>query len=1107
MGFVITLMLVSSLIVGIPSTASAAAESWSTLALPSATGLTLADVDITQIVTVPGAIYASAVCEGSAVLPAWTANRYRLIKSTDAGKTWSVMAGTASGGLALGAGIYIVDIVASPQNTNTIYVAVTDGVAGSADNQVYKSTNGGSSFLAPYGVPVAGVIESLDVSWNGTNTVLVVGSTGDAAATNILTLQDVSLAAWQPFGSAIGGWVNVWDVKFAPNFATNGGLVAVVDDGAATFVTTRVGAGGWSIASAKNTVAAAAPAPIAPVHGAFIGLPSDYDPVSAPELFVGTNGTGTDNVFDVDFNAAPLARAPGAVLTVPAANTSVSSMAVTGSAVAGSATIVIGANAVAAATNTGMVFVSKSNGGSWTFAAKNPAGGQNAGAGVGSNTQVALAGDFSATNPTIYAGTIGQDQATLGAGGTPDGLVDNSEFAVSTDYGANFNGRALCDTAVTTIEGLKAAGASTALFMVATDANTITSIWRTSNVTVGNDWWRIYSAQDDAAAASPFIVVQPTSTFDTDKTLWVAVANPTGGTLDTMSSTNADTSAGFSGVRTAIVAGTCIPTAMAVASPTVVFIGDSGGMVIRTRDRGANWSTNTPGGAVTSLATSPTYSADSGVLVGDAAGAVFQSTNGGSAWTALVGGVALAGNEYVAFDPAFSTNAKLYTGDATGTNRWDGAATGGWVRLDTNANFPAAKPATNVIAIAGPSGLTTPTATLYSVDPTAAATAVVTNLVGSVKRTVNSLSSGGVGGSVAQEWLGQTIPLAGVTFNCGAGGQSLSTAAPAAVGNNVWAVDTALQTVYAFSDKLAVQSVIATPSSITLTTAALTWSSLVPSGDTWSINYVVQGRVNGSGTAFGTAFASPAVTSNNWTAAALTPSTKYDIRVRATVPNCSYYSATVSFTTMIGAGPWDPSQNSAGAISINPAPGATVTTVTPILSWNTAAGATGFELQLSANADMSSPAIDLSGASAIANGSQTTYAIPAASKLTDGNVYYWHVRAVMSGAFSSYSGTFAFQVSVPKTTTTSPPVTITQPPATTMTLTVSIPAAPPVTTTVITQPPATTTTIVMTQAPATTITIPPAPAQPTPAWVWAIIAIGGILLIVVIVLIARTRKV
>jgi len=105
-------------------------------------------------------------------------------------------------------------------------------------------------------------------------------------------------------------------------------------------------------------------------------------------------------------------------------------------------------------------------------------------------------------------------------------------------------------------------------------------------------------------------------------------------------------------------------------------------------------------------------------------------------------------------------------------------------------------------------------------------------------------------------------------------------------------------------------------------------------------------------------------------------------------------------------------------------------------------------------------------------------ALPLTITLVRGKTYFWRVRAIEPN-MGDWSPSANFMIA--ELTTTPPP------PATTQT-TITIPPPPPGTTTIITVPP------------------PEEPAQIAPAYIWAIIVIGAILVIAVIVLIVRTRR-
>jgi hypothetical protein len=147
-----------------------------------------------------------------------------------------------------------------------------------------------------------------------------------------------------------------------------------------------------------------------------------------------------------------------------------------------------------------------------------------------------------------------------------------------------------------------------------------------------------------------------------------------------------------------------------------------------------------------------------------------------------------------------------------------------------------------------------------------------------------------------------------------------------------------------------------------------------------------------------------------------------------------------------------------------------------VFNWSSFKFANGYEFQLAMDADMTDFVADMSGANALGN--ITSY--QPASLLEYSTTYYWRVRAILgtATAFSDWSAVVGFTTeAVP--VAPEPTEIIVEPTPITIT-----PAAPP--------PPA------------------PAPAAPvdtaTPAYIWAIIGIGAVLVIVVITLIVRTRR-
>jgi hypothetical protein len=102
-----------------------------------------------------------------------------------------------------------------------------------------------------------------------------------------------------------------------------------------------------------------------------------------------------------------------------------------------------------------------------------------------------------------------------------------------------------------------------------------------------------------------------------------------------------------------------------------------------------------------------------------------------------------------------------------------------------------------------------------------------------------------------------------------------------------------------------------------------------------------------------------------------------------------------------------------------------------------------------------------------------------------GETYYWKVR-VNDPVYGPWSEVRSFTIEEPEAAAIAPPAQVTVQPAPAPEVTVEAPAPAP--------------------APQVTVEVPPAEVPPTPGYIWAIIAIGAILVIAVIVLILRTRR-
>ncbi|MBA7663250.1 hypothetical protein ES703_71289 [subsurface metagenome] len=180
----------------------------------------------------------------------------------------------------------------------------------------------------------------------------------------------------------------------------------------------------------------------------------------------------------------------------------------------------------------------------------------------------------------------------------------------------------------------------------------------------------------------------------------------------------------------------------------------------------------------------------------------------------------------------------------------------------------------------------------------------------------------------------------------------------------------------------------------------------------------------------------------------------WKVRVQAGDPLRSEWSRVWNFTMKLG-------KPAAPDLAI-PSPGAQEVILSPSFYWPSVSNADTYQIEV---------ATDTEFASLVASAEVSVNSWVCDTTLAYSTGYYWRVRALANDLVLSGWRVMSF-TTMPKPAAVTPPVTITP--------------APP--------------------APEITITVPPTPLAPTPMWVWAIIGIGGALVIAVIILIVRTRR-
>ena len=464
LGVALVAVLLASLTVGlaIPAGAVSSNLKWVKLELPKVeawsdeAGFADAEgdfwctpgIDLGPIAQTPdGEILFAAVADGIYLGNNW----FHVLKSTDGGYSWTVTgfyedAEDEDIVLADKQVTPIVDIVASPEYSDdtTLFVA-TEGY-------VYISDDGGKNFTQlsdPWG---SSIITDMDVTIaEDGDTTIMVGTMGDVYVAK-------GLLSWT--AQAIG--YNVFACKFLPTFADDGdiGICAIVSDGSDTamrFSFANIADGGeWGddIADAPFTNAYGIPFGLYTyISRASIAFPDDFDAFGTGNnvCFAGLttaldmtdpdeeNGSdayrvvlkeaGTSTAVDLDVR--------GVITTLLPTATPVTSIDVCGDAEA--ATILVGVDNINLTSTPAMfsVYISDDSGDSFAPAAKCPTGGAeytpNLEYGM-ATTRVLMAPDF-ATSGLAYAATWGY--MTDAFQRTTDGGESWNQISI-IDYGWDF---------------------------------------------------------------------------------------------------------------------------------------------------------------------------------------------------------------------------------------------------------------------------------------------------------------------------------------------------------------------------------------------------------------------------------------------------------------------------------------------------------------------------------------------------------------------------------------------------------------------------------------------------------------------------------------------
>jgi len=308
------------------------------------------------------------------------------------------------------------------------------------------------------------------------------------------------------------------------------------------------------------------------------------------------------------------------------------------------------------------------------------------------------------------------------------------------------------------------------------------------------------------------------------------------------------------------------------------------------------------------------------------------------------------------------------------------------------------------------------------------------------------------------EWeLPLTGFLAGEAFTAigSVGGSGVSSLTLLAGSNILWAIDTAAapEAIWTYEDTLAAPVILTSPGNGASVDSedevTFTWEDL--NEDTVEFYEL---ELNEYDDFSGPDLGATLIDDNDWStgAGALEAGTTYYWRVTVTDPVSSRTSAEWSFITKVA--------QVTAPVEVRPLPGAQDVILKPTFAWRPVTGADTYELVIATDAGFTSV---VTSATTLINAWEIDV------ELDYSTVYYWRVRGISASGAPAGDWVISIFTTMAKPAAAAAPVEITQ----------------------ITQP-----------APIVEIT----KTEITPAWIWAIIAIGAVLCVAVVILIVRTRR-
>ncbi len=658
-------------------------------------------------------------------------------------------------------------------------------------------------------------------------------------------------------------------------------------------------------------------------------------------------GNNTGDVYRIERRLSP-ASSNATDLNIASAD-NLTGIDVAGLAVSGNTT----GYYLLAGTATGTrVYVSANSGQSWSRSTREPTG--------QSKTRLLMSSNF-ATSRRAYA-------VTSGAG---------SAFSYTVDGGITWNQLSLIDTTIAAIVDMAVSpkyGQDSTFFLLTWGGEH--SIWRSQNG--GVRWERVFTGTLAGATSLTHLELSPQ--YGTGESVVFLAGAASGQWAIWKSGDNGQT-------FTRRFASFPIDVLTVVNNDSLFLCSYNGtnGLVYGTTNSGVSYSVPSVVGnqPLKSLVLSPGYAQDKTIMAGNANSWVYWSADNGTSFEPLPSDATtppLTGNIFVAFDPLFSQSKIVYAAsDTLSTSsskeriyRFTIGKSRRWESVDST--LPVGSKLTHLSFFRD--------GTLYA---------------------ANSMSNGGMERSLnpasPQSPVFETVTF-GLTDNATLTGLWFS-------GYQLWSIDTRNSRFMTYIDTLTVPANLISPANnspgVGNRNASLQWETLRGATEyEWQIDY-------------DTGFSSvPSVFDGDTKSGSARPpvfdmATTYYWRVRATKPTLSPWSATSSFTTLLGTSGVVPELYS-------PKAGADGVPVKPVFQWSTITGAEQYELLVSANASFSNPIIAKVGVSAL-----STTAWQSNISLDYDTTYFWKIRGISTNSYSLWSAASAFTIVSPPSPPPAPP--------------------------------------------------------------------------------------